>query len=87
MNPNHLHSLKPISLATTLLAALLLTACGGGGGGGGGGGTTPPPPPPPPPATTYSVSLTGVVLTDRQTDDTVIAAGLPIDGATATRSP
>ena len=84
MNTNKRY-LRSIGLPATLLAVLLLTACGGGGGGGGGGGTTPPPPPPP--ATTYSVSLTGIVLTDRQTDDTVVADGLPIDGATATRSP
>ncbi len=70
---------------------LSLAACGGGGGGGngggnngGGGGVTPPPPPA---SQTYSVALTGVTLTDRQTDDAVAPSGLPIAGATATRNP
>jgi len=69
-------------LLTSLgMMAVALAACGGGGGGGGGGVT----PPPPPGSITYSLELTAVTLTDRQTGATVSATGLPVSGATATR--
>ncbi len=76
---------KNRSLLVVSLVVLtgVLAACGGGGGGGGGGVT--PPPPPPPSSVTYSLELTAVTLTDRQTGADVSATGLPIRGAVATR--
>jgi len=70
-----------VSLAILVLA---LAACGGGGGGDGG---NPPPPPPPPSAVTYTVELTGLSLSDRQTASAVAPTGLPVSGAVATRNP
>ena len=66
--------------------ALTLAACGGGGGGGDSGGN-PPPPPPPPASETYTLELSGLGLSDRQTASTVIPTGLPVSGAVATREP
>ena len=80
----------PLTVPRTIaaaLAVLTLAACGGGGGGGGGGAGGGGGTPPPPAATTYSVTLTGIALTDRLTDEDIVAGGLPLDGATATRSP
>lgn len=76
------HSILRRSLAIAI-TSIVLTACGGGGGGG---GTTPPPPPPPPSSVDYTVSLTSVTLGDRQTNGSISAGGLPITGATVTRS-
>lgn len=68
--------------------ALTLAACGGGGGGGDSGGNPPPPPPPPPPASeTYTLELSGLGLSDRQTASAVTPTGLPVSGAVATRDP
>lgn len=66
--------------------ALMLAACGGGGGGGDSGGN-PPPPPPPPASETYTLELSGLVLSDRQTASAVTPTGLPVSGAVATRNP
>lgn len=74
--------LKLVPLVSVLLA---LGACGGGGGGG--GSEPPPPPPPPPPVTVnYTVTLSGMTLTDMQTGAAISPAGLPVSGATATRT-
>ena len=73
-----------IPVMKLVLGALAMTAgaCGGGGGGGSdSGGVTPPA------AVTYSVTLTEITLTDRQTDTAVAATGLPLSGAVATRNP
>jgi hypothetical protein len=76
------------SIPALAALALLLSACGGGGGGSGGSsGGGNPPPPPPPSSVTYTVSLTDVTLTDRQTSSAVSETGLPVSGAVATRSP
>ena len=64
---------------------ILAGALAGCGGGGGNGGVTPPPPPPPPSSVTYSLELTVVTLTDRQTGADVSETGLPVSGAVATR--
>ena len=78
-------TLRPV--VTSLFATLLLAACGGGGGGGGGSTSPPPPAPPPPASVSYTVTLTSVTVTDRQTTDSVHPTGFPIGGATATRIP
>jgi len=71
-------------VASLGILAGALAACGGGGGGD--SGVTPPPPPPPPPSSvTYTLELTAVTLTDRQTGADVSATGLPVSGAVATR--
>lgn len=70
--------------AGLIFAVATLTACGGGGGGGDSG--PPPPPPPPPSSVSYTLELSAVTLTDRQTGVVVPESGLPIAGATATRN-
>lgn len=76
---------RPSSFILVVSVALMLGACGGGGGGGGGGVT--PPPPPPPATVNYTVTLSGMTLTDMQTGTAVPPSGLPVAGATATRTP
>lgn len=75
---------RSLLVASLGILAGALAGCGGGGGGGGNGGVTPPPPPPPS-SVTYSLELTAVTLTDRQTGADVSATGLPVSGAVATR--
>lgn len=75
----------PIRLFKIILVVsvvVILNACGGGGGGG--SGVTPPPPPA---TVNYTVTLTDMTLTDRQTNGAVATTGLPVSGATATRTP
>jgi len=69
-----------------VLGTLAITLAGCGGGGGGGGGTSSPPPPPPPVSVTYTLELTDLALTDRQTGTAVSVTGLPVSGALATRN-
>jgi hypothetical protein len=64
------------------IVGLLAGALAGCGGGGGNGGVTPPSPTS---SVTYTLELTVVTLTDRQTGADVSETGLPISGAVATR--
>lgn len=69
-------------IAVILVSATLASGCGGGSGGsdndnGGGGGTT---------ASTYTVDLTTIEMTDGRTGQPVSPTGLPISGAIVTRN-
>lgn len=76
---------KNRSLLVASIGILAGALAGCGGGGGNGGATPPPPPPPPPSSVTYTLELTVVTLTDRQTGADVAETGLPVSGAVATR--
>lgn len=62
------------------LISVLLAGCGGGGGGDGGGTV-----PPPPPAATFTLELTAMTIDDTRTGAAVVATGLPVSGATASK--
>jgi len=78
------HNMKLASATTLAAMATFLAACGGGGGGGDGGVINPPAPPA---SVTFTLALTDISLTDLQTNTSLVATGLPIDGAVATRNP
>ena len=73
---------RSLPVASLCILAGALAACGGGGGTD---GAPPPPSPPPPSSVTYSLELTEITLTDRQTGADVSETGLPVSGAVATR--
>lgn len=60
-----------------VISSVAISACGGGSGGSG-------EPPPPPVTSTYTVTLTDVVVVRSADSLQLDSGGVPVDGATVT---